>query len=157
MSIVESHRLFRNLKSPLVWWTLPHEDGPTIGRCYVAGPMTGHPQFNYRAFDAARDVLAEEGWMVINPADLDRQNLNVDFSKMDGTEDLSAFTTRFARQDIESLLLVDRVFLLPGWERSTGANNEARIATMLGVPCFSFATREQVTIDARFSNTAAPK
>ena len=33
---------------------------------YIAGPMTGLPGFNYRAFDEARDVLAGEGWKVID-------------------------------------------------------------------------------------------
>jgi hypothetical protein len=53
-------------------------------KVYVAGPMTGYPGFNYGAFDEARDLLASEGWDVISPADLDRENLGLDFSTMDG-------------------------------------------------------------------------
>jgi hypothetical protein len=122
-----------------------------MGTCYIAGPMTGISGFNYVAFDSARDALNAEGWEVINPADLDRANLGIDFSAMEGTEDLSEYVHAFARQDITALLMVDRVFLLNGWEASTGAMNEARIATMLGLPVTDLANRADVTIDVRFS------
>lgn len=127
-----------------------------VARCYVAGPMTGIPGFNYRAFDEARDVLAAEGWDVISPADLDRENLGIDFSTMEGTEDLSEFVHDFARQDLDALLDVHAVIVLDGWERSTGATNEVRIATMIGVPVFEFETRRLVEFDARFSNATSP-
>ena len=39
--------------------------------CYIAGPMTGYPRFNFDAFDAARDDLRSDGYDVISPADLD--------------------------------------------------------------------------------------
>ena len=125
-------------------------------KCYVAGPMTGYPGFNYKAFDDARDTLRDLGWDVISPADLDRQNLDIDFSKMEGTEDLSMYRHVFARQDIEALLQVDAVYLLPGWQESTGAMNEARIATMLGVPCAEYETGEWIKIDAPFSAVRRP-
>lgn len=137
----------------LVWYTPGNGDDCRF--CYIAGPMTGYPAFNYAAFDAARDLLVAEAWNVINPADLDRLNLDVDFSKMTGAEDLGHLSTKFARQDISSLLIAEAVFLLDGWQKSTGAGNEARIATMLGVPCYELDTREPVEIQARFSNTVA--
>lgn len=136
----------------IVWYTPGNGDDCRF--CYIAGPMTGYAGFNYPAFDAARDQLVAEAWNVINPADLDRVNLGIDFSIMAGTESLSEHGHEFARQDISSLLLVEAVFLLDGWEKSTGANNEARIATMLGVPVYSLATRERIEINARF--TTAP-
>jgi hypothetical protein len=118
--------------------------------------MTGYPGFNYPAFDDARDALLAEGWEVISPADLDRVNLGIDFSTMTGTEDLSEFRTEFARQDVDALLKVHAVFLLDGWEASTGARNEATIASMLGVPLFSFSTREPVDFEAHFSHAPKP-
>jgi hypothetical protein len=123
------------------------------GTCYIAGPMTGYPAFNYKKFDWARDELLGEGWNVVNPADLDRINIGIDFSAMTGKEDLSKHIHAFARQDITALLCVDAVFCLGGWEKSTGATNEARIATMLGVPVWSFNDRVLIDIDARFSNS----
>jgi len=124
----------------------------SLGFCYVAGPMTGYPGFNYAAFDAARDLLAAEGWNVISPKDLDQHNVGIDFGQMEGTEDLRHLSTTFARQDIESLLIVDAVFLLDGWEESTGANNEAMIATMLGVPVFELGNRFRVALKVQFAS-----
>ena len=42
---------------------------PTI---YVAGPMRGHHDYNYPAFDRQTRVLRAQGWDVVNPADMDR-------------------------------------------------------------------------------------
>jgi len=119
--------------------------------CYIAGPMTGYPGFNYQAFDEARDALIIDGWDVISPADLDRVNLGIDFSVMTGTEDLSEHRTAFARQDIDALLKVGAVFVLDGWEKSTGARNEMDIATMLGVPIYSFTTGKPLKHTKHFS------
>ena len=153
MTETRSPNLIQHSHGSLVWLTKPD---PMFGAdhggvCYVAGPMTGRPGFNYPAFDGARDQLVSEGWSVINPADLDRINLDIDFSVMEGTEDLGKYGTAFARQDISSLLLVDAVFLLDDWQMSTGATNEAKIATMLGVQLFEFGDRSRVYVDARFS------
>ena len=42
---------------------------PTI---YVAGPMRGYENYNFPAFDRCSRVLREQGWNVINPAELDK-------------------------------------------------------------------------------------
>ncbi|MHB1850453.1 MAG: DUF4406 domain-containing protein, partial [Acidimicrobiales bacterium] len=44
----------------------------TLGRIYIAGPMRGVKDWNFPAFDAARDLLVAAGWEVVSPADLDR-------------------------------------------------------------------------------------
>ena len=44
---------------------------PTI---YIAGPMRGIEDFNFPAFDRQEELLKKQGWVVINPAELDRQN-----------------------------------------------------------------------------------
>jgi hypothetical protein len=127
-----------------------------MSTCYIAGPMTGIPGFNYRAFDEARDVLRSHGWKVISPADLDRQNLKMDFSTMTGNEDLSPWRQKFARQDMEALLKVERLFVLEGWEQSTGARNEMTMAAMLGVPISTFPGHDPVVWEAHFSNAPTP-
>ncbi|MHB1846903.1 MAG: DUF4406 domain-containing protein, partial [Deltaproteobacteria bacterium] len=38
----------------------------------MAGPMRGLPDYNFSAFDAARDFLAGLGHDVVSPADIDR-------------------------------------------------------------------------------------
>jgi hypothetical protein len=127
-----------------------------MSTCYIAGPMTGIPGFNYRAFDEARDILRTHGWKVISPADLDRQNLGIDFSGMTGNEDLSPWRQKFARQDMEALLKVERLFVLEGWEQSVGARNEMTMAAMLGVPICTFPGHDPVEWEAHFSNAPTP-
>jgi hypothetical protein len=127
-----------------------------MSTCYIAGPMTGIPGFNYRAFDEARDVLQSHGWKVISPVDLDRKNLTVDLSTMTGNEDLSPWRQKFARQDMEALLKVERLFVLEGWEQSTGARNEMTMAAMLGVPITTFPGHDPVEWEAHFSNAPTP-
>ncbi len=40
-------------------------------RLYIAGPMTGLPDFNYPAFEEARAQLESEGYAVLCPTDND--------------------------------------------------------------------------------------
>lgn len=120
--------------------------------CYIAGPMTGYPGFNYRSFDHARDTLSALGWEVISPADLDRETIGgARFEEMTGFEDLSEYVQTFARNDIEALLRAHAVFVLPGWENSTGVRNELDIAAMIGVPIFDFESRRSIHWEKRFS------
>lgn len=128
----------------------------TTDKVYVAGPMTGITEFNFPAFDEASRDLRSRGWLVISPAEMDRDD---GFSETGctGTEPLSRdLRLRFARNDIAALLQVDAVVVLPGWERSTGATNEARIAAMLGLPVVSYPDLEPVEIVAEFSGTMLP-
>ena len=41
-------------------------------RVYISGPMTGLPDCNRAAFDAAAKRLAEQGFFAVNPADISR-------------------------------------------------------------------------------------
>lgn len=103
-------------------------------RAYIAGPMTGIPQFNFPAFDECRDYLLSLGtFHVISPADMDRDD-GFDETECTGHEPLTATQKqRFARNDIAALLNVDMIILLPGWQQSTGATNESKIAAWLGL------------------------
>lgn len=91
---------------------------------YIAGPMTGRPSFNFAAFDAARDKLMAEGWQVVSPADLDRAvGFDPDFGKVD-----KAFLESAMRRDIEAIMRVHAIYMLDGWEQSTGAKAELGLA-----------------------------
>lgn len=127
-------------------------------KVYLAGPMTGIPEFNFPAFDEAAATLRSHGYVVISPAEMDRADGFNEKGKT-GHEPLRADQRRrFARNDIAALLEVDAVFVLPGWENSTGAQNETRIAAMLGVPTCEYARWEvdgehtpYIAIDGTFS------
>lgn len=122
-------------------------------RCYIAGPMTGIAEFNFPAFDAARDALASYGWTVTSPADLDRVD-GFDETGCTGNEMLTnEQRARFARNDIGAILDVDTVFLLPGWQNSTGARNEVRIAGWLGIDVVDYVSGEPVAASEQWSST----
>ena len=90
-------------------------------KIYIAGPMTGHADFNIPAFDAKAKALTAEGWEVMNPADLAREH---------GTLRSHAFYMRLA---IGMLLQCDAIHMLPGWGRSKGASLEYDVAMAIGL------------------------
>lgn len=92
---------------------------------YLAGKMSGIPQFGFPIFDTAANALRSQGYEVISPADLDRQ------AGFDGTSDKipNGFLEQAMRRDIQALLRVDAVALLPGWETSNGVSIELTGAT----------------------------
>ena len=113
---------------------------PTKQAVYIAGPMRGIPYYNFPAFDAAADELRGVGYIVLSPADLDREG---GFDAMDCPPDTDwdaipdgfDFEACVAR-DIEGVKCADAIYLLPGWERSTGARAEKMIAKWLGRAVF---------------------
>lgn len=87
---------------------------------YIAGPMTGLPEFNYPAFHAKAAELRAQGYEVRNPAENDGES----------TDKPWAFYMRLA---LRSLLECDEIHLLPGWSTSRGANIERFVAWSIGM------------------------
>lgn len=88
-------------------------------KVYISGPMTGYPEFNYPAFNAAARQLRMHGYLVVNPAELDT--------------DTSKEWHHYMRNDIRELVDCDEIVTLPGWEKSRGATLEVFIGTQLGM------------------------
>lgn len=95
--------------------------------CYVSGPMRGYPEFNFPAFDQARDYLEARGWMVYSPADLDR---------FEGEDSYDVVFEEAMRRDYTVIARSGAFFLLRGWEQSTGANAELHAARTLKLRIF---------------------
>lgn len=100
---------------------------------YIAGPMRGYPEFNFPAFDKARDEFLQNGWNVISPADIDRA---AGFSQSVPDQPLDQRT--FAYRDFYALFLLAHlkngaIAMLHGWEKSTGAVAEFFLARWLGL------------------------
>ena len=98
---------------------------------YVAGPMRGYDQYNFPAFDAATECLRLAGYDVVSPAEQDRK---IGFDPNSTSEFTSADYCAAMRRDIEFLLRVDGIALLPGWEDSAGAQTEVTVADAIGIP-----------------------
>ncbi|QDL55902.1 DUF4406 domain-containing protein [Rhodoferax aquaticus] len=88
-------------------------------RIYVAGPMTGLPDFNYPAFNAASERLRALGFEVENPAE--------------NPEPHCGSWLGYMRMAIRQLSQCDGVALLPGWQKSRGARIEHQLAQQLGL------------------------
>ncbi len=91
-----------------------------MGAIYIAGPMTGIPEFNYPMFNAVAKDLRDKGIEVRNPAENDAGSTGKPWE----------FYMRLA---LRSLLECDAVVLLPGWRGSRGARIEESIAHALGM------------------------
>ena len=94
---------------------------PSVGGIYIAGPMTGHPEFNYPAFHWAAGLLTTAGLTPINPA------------RVEGREACRSWLD-FMRASLRDLADCDGVATLQGWGDSRGAALEVHIARSLDLP-----------------------
>ena len=93
-------------------------------KVYVAGPMTGLPDFNYPAFTAAAERLTAAGHRALNPVDSETLNDTGSPQTWDW----------YMRHALRMVLDADGIALLDGWEASRGARLEHHVATTLGIP-----------------------
>lgn len=89
-------------------------------RIYIAGPMTGLPQFNYPAFNTMAGQLRAYGFEVENPAE--------------NPVPACGSWLGYMRLSLAQLVTCDQVITLPGWEQSKGARIEVDLAHQLGLP-----------------------
>lgn len=91
---------------------------------YLAGPMTGYPDYNFPAFEEARKQLRRLGAEVHCPAEL---------GQVEGWE-----WEQYMRRGLITMLTNCRaVVVLPGWEQSRGAKMEVGIAAKLRMTVLS--------------------
>lgn len=102
---------------------------------YIAGPMTGVEDFNFPAFDDAEKDLMDRGWAVISPASMDREH---GFDPKKDSADAEMMQAVIDR-DVDAILhKADALALLPGWEKSTGANAEIALAKWKGIKIYIY-------------------
>ena len=89
-------------------------------KTYISGPVTGKPDFNRPAFEAAEKWLWLNGYEPVNP-------LNVlPYDPQYKWED-------YMRADLRAMLDCEGIMILPGWEDSKGAVCEVSVAVDLGM------------------------
>lgn len=97
---------------------------------YVAGPMTGIPEFNYPTFHAAVHRLAQRGHRATSAA-----HGHDTITPLPAPREESARPyDHYLRYALNRLLACDAVALLPGWENSAGTALEHHVATTLAMP-----------------------
>ena len=122
-------------------------------RCYIAGPMRGLPEFNFPAFYEAAGKLRGQGWEVFNPAERDAA-VGFDPTGMAGSDEELAkcgFSIRDALGADTAWICekADAIYMLPGWERSTGAIAERALAEALGLDVLCGDSKKHFTTKIR--------
>lgn len=127
-----------------------------IHKVYVAGPMTGLPQFNFPAFDGAAACLRADGYAVVTPSELDSDaSRAAALASDDGEPGVYAEETGESWGDLlarDVKLIADEgieaIVVLPGWEQSRGARLETFVGGALcGLPVLAFPTMAVVSAD----------
>lgn len=98
-------------------------------RVYLAGPMTGLPEYNFPAFMTAAAQLRAVGHYVFNPAE-------ADLEKWGSMAEIEAKATyrECLRTDLNWILdHAEAIALLPGWEKSKGVAAELALSKALGL------------------------
>ena len=88
---------------------------------YIAGPMTGLPDLNFPAFDAAERQLRDAGYDVLNPT-------------RHGGGDPNKTRLDYLVPCLYDVMAADGVALLDDWETSKGAPVEAKLAQVHDKP-----------------------
>lgn len=104
---------------------------------YLSGPMSGLPQFNFPAFDAAATNLREAGYEIVSPHELDSEAVQKaawasdtgDVSELPPGETWGALLARDVKIIADE---VDGIILLPGWTKSRGARLEVVTGLLAG-------------------------
>lgn len=110
-----------------------------VGKSYIAGPSAGREDNGFPAFRFAERILRLQGLEdIVNPIG----NCSPEEARM--AEELGARfkeTSAYAgllEKGVRQVLECVRIFMLPGWNKSTGARLEYNVARLTGRWVYSF-------------------
>lgn len=104
---------------------------------YIAGPMSGIPEFNFPAFFAAEEEIKSwhSFYPIFNPANKDAEKELDAEAFASGDHVLvneRGFNFREAYLwDVTKVIEADAIYMLKGWERSPGAIGEHAVAVAM--------------------------
>ena len=101
-------------------------------KIYIAGAITNNPNYE-KQFSEAENRLLEQGHAVINPV----KNLGFDYKEyIDmGLNELMRCDAIYLTDDANDVPR-DAIYLMEGWEKSSGANLEYNYAVTVGLQVF---------------------
>lgn len=103
-------------------------------KLYIAGPMTGLPEFNYPAFFIAAELLQRAWYETLNPARHE--------------PDPAKTWADYMRLGLTDVCAADGIAVLDGWINSKGARWEVQTAQRLGIPIKTVAQWIEAAEDA---------
>lgn len=96
-----------------------------LNKPYIAGPMSGHPEFNYPAFFAMENRLRDLGIQdILNPVYIADGELGHPYDF-------------YIRHSMKMLIQAQSIVMLNGWKGSKGAELEYHTAMTMGIPVFN--------------------
>ncbi len=109
---------------------------PKYVSVYIAGPISGIENGNKEQFKKYQDKFIDLNFYVVNPHDL---HSDEDTEFMNDRLKFGQITEKehhgyFMRIDLHHMCKCDLVAVLPGWEKSKGANIEVRTANDINIP-----------------------
>jgi hypothetical protein len=119
---------------------IPSKDGTVY---YLAGPMSGIPQFNYPAFHRIAGKLREMGYTIQSPAELDTEAQQAEAlaspdGVVHGTVGGLTWGDTLAK-DVKLISdVVDGIIAMPTWYKSKGARLEIFVAHLCKKPVWIF-------------------
>lgn len=114
-----------------------------VNKVYVAGPMTGFPQFNIPRFERQTRRLRAAGFEVVSPIERDSPAVqeaaraSKDGALVNDTIAGETWGQILARDVIIVADEVQGVVVLPGWEKSRGARLEVFVALLCRKPVYA--------------------
>jgi len=108
---------------------------------YLAGPMTGYPQFNYPLFDEVAQHLRDGGMPLVSPAEMDDPEVRkMAMASKDGAPQEDGETWGdFLARDVKVIAdECEGIVLLPNWWNSRGARLECYVAMQCRYPLLEF-------------------
>jgi nucleoside 2-deoxyribosyltransferase len=106
-----------------------------LKKIYIAGPMSGYPEFNFPKFNWMQEYLEENGWKVFNPAKKEiEKNLDPEAAATGDAQKAIAAGFDFREcftWDTQKVIEADAIMMLEGWEQSPGARAEHAVAVAM--------------------------
>ncbi len=110
-------------------------------KVYLAGPMRGLPDWNFPAFEEARNRWRSRGHQVFCPAAI--------FSTLGyetHTGEDRGHCLQAIQIDLACIYAAEAIALLPGWEKSRGATVEVSVAQFLSLPIYDAMTEKEMKV-----------
>ena len=89
-------------------------------RIYISGRIKGYDGF-LEHFAREQEVVEGLGYEVVNPCELGEMGFTYE---------------QYMKVDLQELLTCDAIYMLDGWENSSGARIEFVVATVCGMPVY---------------------
>lgn len=127
-------------------WADFQADRGNLPKYYLAGKMTGIPQFNFPKFDEAALNLRRRGIVVLSPAEMDDPNeREIAMASEDGINSETELPrSHFLKRDFLIVLEADGVIVLDDWLDSSGARDETRLAFSLDKPVLAYPNLQRI-------------